>query len=375
MKKHVTIVGGGVIGLAIAWELARREFRVTVLERGEVGHGTSWAAAGILPAASLGRTTDAIDELRGLSHQMFPKWTTELQAITGIDSEFNRCGGLFLAETAGERASLVGMTSYWDDLGIACESLSSKALVEREPGLSLWADRFPNSSAWWVPDECQIRPPRYLQALEAACRIASVEICENANVDDVEFADHPRVRVNGDWTSSDTLVLCGGVWTGQISDRLQLESSLVPVRGQMLLLKTDVPVVSSVVNVGHRYIVCRKDGYTLVGSCEEEKGFELGTSDDMLDSLRKFANQLVPTLEDAQPCDSWSGLRPMTFDGFPMIGRLPNSQHVYVAAGHFRSGLHLSPGTAVAVADLIMGQTPPICLDAFRIGKQQSTNL
>lgn len=375
MKKQVTIVGGGVIGLATAWELAGRGLGVTVLERGAVGRGTSWGAAGILPAASRGRTTDAIDELRGLSHQMFPKWTTDLQAITGIDSEFNRCGGLFLAETAGEQASLVGMASYWEDLGIASESLSSKALIQREPALNGWADRFPDCSAWWVPDECQIRPPKYLQSLTVACQIAGVEICENAMVDDVQFeADKPRVRVNGDWVSSDMLVLCGGVWTGQISSRLHLESSIVPVRGQMLLLKTDAPVVSSVVNVGHRYVVCRKDGYTLVGSCEEEKGFELGTSDAMLDSLREFANQLVPALKDAKQCDSWSGLRPMTFDGFPMIGRLPMSQNVYVAAGHFRSGLHLSPGTAIAVADLITGQPAQVSLDAFRVGKQQSTN-
>ena len=94
----------------------------------------------------------------------------------------------------------------------------------------------------------------------------------------------------------------------------------------------------------------------------------------MLDSLREFANQLVPALKDAKQCDSWSGLRPMTFDGFPMIGRLPMSQNVYVAAGHFRSGLHLSPGTAIAVADLITGQPAQVSLDAFRVGKQQSTN-
>ena len=147
----------------------------------------------------------------------------------------------------------------------------------------------------------------------------------------------------------------------------------VPIRGQMLVLQTESPLLNSVVNVGNRYIVCRDDGTTLVGSCEEETGFNLGTTEWMLDSLREFANSIVPELKSAQRVDAWSGLRPMTFDGFPMIGPVPQAPNLYVAAGHFRSGVHLSPGTAVALADLMTNRRPQVSLDAFRVGKQQST--
>ncbi len=107
---------------------------------------------------------------------------------------------------------------------------------------------------------------------------------------------------------------------------------------------------------------------------EEEAGFELGTTKEVLESLQEFAISLVPELESAQRMDAWSGLRPMTFDGFPMIGRVPETANLYVAAGHFRSGVHLSPATAVALADLMTNKQPQVCLESFRVGKQQSTS-
>ena len=372
-QHHALIVGGGVVGLSIAWELARRERRVTLLERDRIGQATSRAGAGILPAANFEKSTDAIDQLRGLSHGLFPCWTEELESTTGIDCGFRRCGGWYLADTKGEKASMQGMTHYCDELGIECESVSSQSLAEREPALASWIRHNSDASAWFFPSECQIRPPRYLRALEQGCRIAGAELVENAAVTDIQSTDNGVRTFDGDrWHSSDSIVVCGGAWTGRIAKSLQLDSSIVPIRGQMLLLKTDSPLFRSIVNVGHRYVVCRDDGYTLVGSCEEETGFNLGTTDAMLRSLRSFAVSLVPELESAQHVDAWSGLRPMTFDGFPMIGRVPGTSNVFVAAGHFRSGLHLSPGTAVSIADLIDGKQPRISLESFRVGKQQS---
>jgi glycine oxidase len=142
----------------------------------------------------------------------------------------------------------------------------------------------------------------------------------------------------------------------------------------MLLLKTPVALSQRVINVGQRYLVFRQDGHILVGSCEEETGFELATTASMLQSLREFAVGVIPELKKAETVSSWSGLRPMTFDGFPMIGRVPGCNHVYVAGGHYRSGLHLSPATAMVITDLIFGRTPTIPLNAFRVGKQQTAS-
>ncbi len=256
---------------------------------------------------------------------------------------------------------MMGMTSYWNELEIECEPVSATTLAKREPALRRWTERNDRPAAWWVPNEFQVRPPRYLQALERACRIQGVELSENSPVADIRTTDRYAEALVGDrWHRSDSIVVCGGAWTGLIAKSLQLESSIVPIRGQMLLLKTESPLLRSVVNVGHRYIVCRDDGNTLVGSCEEETGFQLGTTEQMLKSLREFAISIVPELESAQQIDAWSGLRPMTFDGFPMIGRVPQTSNLYISAGHFRSGLHLSPGTAVTLADLMMNKHPRV---------------
>jgi glycine oxidase len=280
-----------------------------------------------------------------------------------------------LADTAGERASMMGMTGYWDELNIGCDRVSSDEVARREPAIAAWidGDDRDRKAAWWLADEHQIRPPHYLQALHQACLVGGVRFIEGGSVRDLEQTDHHATVITDDGTrhDADAVVVCGGVWTGAVADRLQLRQSLIPIRGQILLLKTTAPLLKSVVNVGHRYVMCRDDGSTLVGSCEEEVGFQLGTDEQTLAELNDFAAELVPELRHAERVTSWSGLRPLTFDGFPMIGRVPSMASVYVASGHFRSGFHLSPGTAVTMAQLILNETPTINLDAFRVGKQQ----
>lgn len=276
---------------------------------------------------------------------------------------------------------MIGMTEYWREMDIQCEHIANKDVAVREPHLKDWLARSPNASAWWTEDECQIRSPDYLRALIAACTEEKVKLIPNTSVVDIdESGSCVKVSTTNTATSetkqytSDSVVVCAGARTGLVAPMLRLQRALVPIRGQILLLKTDTPLLRGVVNVGHRYLVARDDGHTLVGSCEEEVGLQLGTTAEMLSSLRNFAIDLCPELVNAQEIQAWSGLRPMTFDGFPIIGRVPDSSHVYVASGHYRSGLHLSPATAVVLSDLMLGKQPAVNLDAFRVGKQQSPN-
>ena len=375
MNKTVTVVGGGAIGLSTAWELSQRGFVVTVIDKSVTGRGTSWAGAGILPPANLKNSFDPIDRLRGLSHTLFPRWAEKLKTDTGIDPELKRCGGLYLAESAGEIAAMSGMTEYWQEMDIECNQLTANEILDREPALAHWWHETSNTSVWHVPDEYQLRSPQYLHALAAACRQSGVSFFEKTDVTDIRCRNGiAEIQYEGHWRTTDNIVLTSGVWTGQIAASLQLELSIVPVRGQMLLLKTASPLVHHVINMGQRYILARKDGHTLIGSNEEESGFELGTTDSVLKSLLDFALHLLPDLKSAEQVKAWSGLRPMTFDGFPMIGRVPGVANLYVAAGHHRSGLHLSPGTAVLIADMLSEKTPDIPIDAFQIRKQQSKN-
>ncbi len=414
-EARIIIVGGGAVGLTLAWELLRRGQQVTLLDRERIGCGTSWAATGILPPARWETATDPLDQLRGYSHALFPRWAEELGRVSGVDVGFRQCGGWYLAESRGERAAMIGMADYWQALGIECDRQPLEELCRREPGLADWARAHiraqdqglsetpptlslssaksaerrqkeplggqttqfrkssePAAAAWWVPGECQIRSPDFLRALTIALRDGGAELVEGASVDDLRDRDQgAEVFVGGSWRGADAVIVCGGAWSGRVAHRFGLEQSLVPVRGQILLLRSARPLLRSVVNVGHRYLVCRDDGRTLVGSVEEEVGFRFGTTPEVLQRLYEFACGVCPGLRDAVVERSWSGLRPMTFDGFPMIGRIPETGHLYVAAGHFRSGIHWSCGTAVALADQILGHRPELDLSRFRVGKQQ----
>ncbi|MFG0289565.1 MAG: NAD(P)/FAD-dependent oxidoreductase [Rhodopirellula sp. JB044] len=400
---EIVIVGGGIIGMSIAWELANRGQSVVLLERRSAGsedssavadntqtnRPTSWTASGILPPANFEKATDPLDRLRGYSHQLWPKWAEQLGDVTGIDVGLMRCGGYYLAETVGEAAAMGGMTAYWKELDIECEALTRVEVAERLPRLSNWIEnnpwmkQRPDLAAWWVPDEHQIRPSRVLKALYAACVDAGVRFVWDTLVTAVDERDHQvKISTDSHWHresfSADRVVLCGGAATGYITPTAKLQNALIPVRGQILLLHSDHFNAPAVLNIGNRYLVFRGDGHVLVGSCEEEAGFAQQTTAEVIDHLRQFAGHVCSDLADAPEIQRWAGLRPMTFDGFPLIGRQPNSQRVYVASGHYRSGIHLAPATATAMADIIERKSTFMDMSPFSVGKQQEqlpTNL
>lgn len=409
------VVGGGIIGLSIAEELSRRGQSVAIVDNGVLEEqpadsaihqtSTSWAAAGILPAATTHGVTDALDWLRGMSHERYPEWCERLTEQTGIDTGFCKSGGLYLAGSRAEAASMAGMVSYWSDLGIECQSWNAGALAERFPHLADWLQRQPASKdanasvAWYTPDEYQVRPPSLLQAVKNSCRLHDVDFIPLAMAGASREVDN-RVELTiryqhlqsagtcdandgpddeSDNTAKDILhakrlVLCGGAATGLIDESLKLERSLIPVRGQMLLLHAEQPWAQTpeIINAGQRYLVSRGDGRVLVGSCEEEVGFRRETTEVEINRLKMFASDLIPELASAPETSRWSGLRPMTFDGMPMIGRVPLRKRTWVATGHFRSGIHLACGTASLIADLLTNKQRHPALEAFRVGKQQS---
>lgn len=366
----LTVIGGGVIGLSIAWEAARRGLQVALLERDAVGRGTSWTAAGILPPANDLTTADPIDRLRGLSHRLHPQWAADLQSATGIDNGLRHCGGLYLAMSPGEAAALTGLQQYWQSYDIQAVRYNTAELLADEPALQHGAAATQLRTAFLLPDEYQLRSPDHLAALRAACQQAGVQIHESTTVR--KFTEQGRaveLETDGATFHSGAAVLAGGAWSSAIATASGIHFDMIPVRGQMLLYRLPQPPFRRVINEGNRYFVPRDDGHLLVGSYEEEVGFRTDTTAAAIASLRHWAEGLFPDLQSRQPDRTWAGLRPNTIDGFPYIGRVPDHQRLFVAAGHFRSGMHLSCGTAVAVVDLLTDTPPSLDLDAFRIGR------
>ena len=363
------IVGGGVIGLSLAWELAQQKLRVTVIDQTEPGREASWAGAGILPPANRRSARDAYDQLRGLSYDLHSEWATRLRDLTGIDTGYCRCGGLYLARTAGEAAALAGWARVADDEGITVERLTADDLRTIEPALATAAGSF--RGIYHMPGEVQLRNPRHLKALQAACELSGVSIRPDVKaLDLVAMSEHTAaLETSAGRMKAGAICLAAGAWTGNLLARMGLECGILPMRGQMLLFRCESQPFQRVLNEGSRYMVPRNDGRVLAGSTEEEVGFDKRNTEEALRELQEFAFALVPALRNAELERTWAGLRPASFDGFPYLGRLPLFSNTFVAAGHFRSGIYLSPGTAVVMRQLICGDEPEIDLGPFRVGR------
>lgn len=367
MTDDVIVVGGGVVGLSIAYALATEGVSVRVLDRGPLGREASWAGAGILAPPSGGQPREPLSALRTLSARLYPEWSAALREETGIDNGYRACGGLDVAATAEQDAQLRALSDRWSAEGIPFERLEPNDFGRVEPLLSP-AFR----SAYFLPGMAQIRNPRHVRALTVACMRKGVHLEPGRAT--VGF-DRQGERVTAVQTKSSPLhcervVIAAGAWSEGLLDNLGLRLPTPPVRGQIVLLRTDRPFLGRVVELGHQYLVPRDDGRVLVGSTEEYAGFQARTTAEAIGNLIGLATRLCPALGQAEVERAWAGLRPGNLDGRPTLGPAPGLANVFIATGHQRVGLQLSTGTAMLLADLIQGRPPRIDLAAFRLGRE-----
>jgi len=365
------IIGGGVVGLSLAYELACRGVSARVLDRGELGREASWAGAGILPPAHRATAVHPLDQLCAWSRELHREWAARLRAETGIDTGYRECGGLYLARSAGEAASLAAFAEMLLGLDITLVKLSPDSLPELEPALGELAQSSQLKAAYLMPSEAQLRNPDHLRALCTACERRGVVLSPHVEVESFELSGRRLAAVvtRHGRLAADRYCIASGAWSRTLLLQLGISTGILPIRGQMVMFQCPTPPLRRILNEGPRYVVPREDGRVLVGSTEEEVGFDKRTTTAALGELIALARELLPVLRDAPIEKSWAGLRPGSFDGFPYIGRLPGLDNAFAAAGHFRSGLYLSTGTAMVMAQLLVGQTPAIDLTPFRVGR------
>jgi len=306
----VAIAGGGIIGLASAWELARRGVRVAVHDPKATGQA-SWAAAGILGPQSEAHAPSPMLDLCRASFALYPEFVESLQAEVG----FRRNGTLHLAFTDAEAAEL-----------------RQRAEWQRRAGLRA-LERGPRE--FFFPDEGQVDNRKLLEALRSVCARAGVVL-----------TSAPVQRPD---------VICAGSWSAQVAPSLPVR----PVRGEMLAIDAAPP--AQVIFGGGGYLVPR-GSITLVGATADEAGFEATPSARGREFLLEVARR--HGLGGAKVLDHWAGLRPATRDGLPLLGRLPGG--AIVATGHYRNGILLAPITARIVAALARDESPPVDLAPFR---------
>lgn len=374
------IIGGGIIGLSIARELASRGLSVRVLSRDPPRETTSWAAAGIFPPAPRHAGETPNERLTSWSDRLHHDWSRELRDETGIDNGLFSCGGLYVAIDGVLMQRLLHAAEEWRNKGARCEVLDVAGVAAREPGLRGAGDRGTIVGGYFLPEESQIRPPRHLAALAESCRRRGVEISSGVVVQSVDLhgggiASVDAMHLGGgrETVRAGAFCLAAGAWSGPLARSFGLTVETRPVRGQIALYRFPKPPLQRVVNNGLEYLVPRQDGRLLVGSTLEDAGYDAGTTQEAVERLRNVATSLLGDLAEATLERAWAGLRPGSMDGLPSIGRVPDLRNAFIAAGHFRAGWHQSTGTAVLIADLITNRPPQIDVAAFAPNRPRTT--
>jgi glycine oxidase len=357
-RSDVLIVGGGVIGLTTAYYLALENVSVTLIDRGDLGQEASWAGAGILPPASSIPSQDGFEQLFQLSIPEFPKLSAELGRQTGIDNGYRVCGGLEFQAGAS-----TGHAGEWSGAGVRAQPLNELQTQQREPALALGL-----GAASYIPDLAQVRNPWHLRALAESCRLLNVHLEPHCAFLDVERSGDRivAVRTSTGEIQCGKILFASGSWTAEVMRAIGFVPPIIPVRGQIALFNIGCRLFQAVLLWGARYVVPRDDGRVLVGSTEENAGFDKQPTEQAIASLTGFGCKLVPALADYPLEKRWAGLRPANPDGKPSIGRVPGWSNAFMAAGHFRSGIQLSPGTGLVCVDLLLDRKPAVSLEPLR---------
>ena len=271
---RTVIVGGGVIGLSLAYELAcraeqeKRQHKITLIDSHAFANQASRAGAGILLPASGQTAIHPFDQLEAIGSDLHETWSAQLKAETGIDNGFRKCGGLYLARTIGEVALLAGTLEHWRQREIDFEELTAEQLVTQYPVLKELIEQNTRKKSVFVPSEYQFRNPDHLKALITACRQRGVNLHERVGATELEMQNDRVVAVKSKTNTwaADQFCFTAGPWTSQLCASIGFDLPMQPVKGHIVLYKLDQQQFSPVINEGSRYLVPREDGHVLAGS-------------------------------------------------------------------------------------------------------------
>jgi glycine oxidase len=355
----VIIVGGGLIGSSIAFELASEKLRVAVLDRQEPGREASWAAAGMLAPGPDSSDATALVPLGKESLRLYPEFIAEVERASGRSVDFT-CNGTFEV-FRGSEAEIARnkMVAEFHHLGLTAAAMSPDEARKHEPALGANA-----GAIAWLPEEATVDPRLLIEVVLAAAIFRGAEIRANCAVDALLYEGKActGVAAAGQKISAKQVIIAAGSFCGTIADpareaypqqRLRQYAPVHPVRGQMLALRSATVQLKKVLRSQHGYLVPRRDGRIIAGSTLENAGFVKQVTPQGVRQILDAALELAPALHDAKIVEEWSGLRPGTPDLLPIIGPT-DIAGLWLAAGHYRNGILLAPATAKIMRDWIV---------------------
>ncbi len=365
MNSQSLIIGGGVIGLAIARSLHKKGFRrITILERGEIGKEASFAAAGMLAPQAETNKPDDFFQFCNESNILYTKFAAELLDETGIDIELDESGTLYLAFHEGDVEEIRARFEWQKAAGLDVEHFSARQVKQAEPFVS------PDVlEGLFFPNDRQVENRKLLLALKKYAELNGIEIIENAKVENLLIEDE---KAAGAETSdrkylSENVIIATGAWTSLIKAGEIRLPEIKPIRGQVLSFHTAKRLFQRVIYSPRGYIVPRRLGKILAGATVEDVGFDKSTTDEGIEFIRENAAEISPSLASLPLDEAWSGLRPFAANGLPVLGRFPQCENLFIAAAHYRNGILLAPLTAEVLVNKIAGISDSKYLEIFGV--------
>ena len=356
----VVVVGAGAIGLACAWRCAQRGLRVRVLERDAPGAGASGIAAGMLaPVGEVAWGEEAVTRLALRSHAEWPAFAQELRKASGAEAGFMALGSLHAALDRDEAEALRRRYELMRELDLEAEWLRPADARLLEPSLSPRC-----AGAVSAPHEAAVDPRALVAALATAAQAEGVEVSTGEEVvaalREGEAVAGVRTADGVEHSATHTVVATGA-WSG-VAEWLPViaRPPVRPVKGEILTLRArGAPPCERVVVTERVYIVPRRDGRVIVGATVEERGFDTAVTAGGVHELLREAYRTLPDVAELELEEAIAGLRPGSPDNAPLIGR-GAVDGLVLATGHYRNGILLTPVTARAIADLLMGEDPEV---------------
>ncbi len=354
----VVVVGGGVVGLCCAWRAAQRGARAVVLDRAQPPAGATRVAAGMLaPVGELAFGEPDLLQLTLAAAELYPAFVAELEAASGVEAGYSRCGALHVALDRDEAAELRRIHELQRSLGLGAEWLAPRRCRELEPGLT------PSfNGGVHAPQEGAIDPRRLTAALLAALREQGVEVRGGTEASAALLAGERIEGVRtaaGEELRAGAVLLATGAWAGSEAWLPEhARPDVRPVKGQILELRSPAgePPCERILASERVYLVPREDGRLVVGATVEERGFDAAVTAGGVHELLREAYRLLPDVAEMELVEAMAGLRPGTPDNLPRVG--PGAlDGLLLACGHYRNGVLLAPLAAEAVADALLANS------------------
>jgi glycine oxidase len=359
------VVGGGIIGLAVARELGRRNMgQVMLIERSGLGSEASHAAAGMLAPQAEANCADTFFDLACASRDLYPAFAGELHEETGIDIELERTGTLYLALTDRDEEEIEHRYNWQTRAGFSVERLSAEETRRLEPCVSAQV-----RGALRFPLDVQVENRRLMAALSTSAEKYGVRLLTQTHV---KSLIKERGRVLGVETSrgearAPVVVLAAGAWTSFLTspDKGTQSLSIEAVRGQMLCFESKPRLARHVIYSPRGYLVPRLDGRLLAGSTTEHAGFEKRVTGAGIHQITSHALEIAPVVGSLPLLDCWAGLRPRAEDDWPVIGESQETHGLFYATAHYRNGILLAPLTGALLAEQILTGQASSLINAF----------